>query len=104
MKRYPEDSLEYLQASIEAAKERRSAEAMARIKRRRSVDRARETLERIAPLIHQFEMEQHLRDHRDRKKQIHAKAKQIVRQHEASKGKRPDLVYKTRMKKDSDNA
>jgi hypothetical protein len=91
------------QAAAEAAAERRSQEAMARILRRKIIDDAKATLERLKPLIHQFEMEQILKDARDRKRKIHERAKQIVRQHQLNKGKRPDLVYKTRMRKATDN-
>jgi hypothetical protein len=75
--------------------------SMARIARRRRVDRAKETLVRIAPLIFEIEMQQHLRNHRDRNKKIHERAKEIVRVHEANKGNKR-LVYKTRMKGNND--
>ena len=61
--------------------------------------KAQATLERIKPITHAAEMQRLLDDRRDRQKKIHERAKQIVRQHQSTKGKRPDLVYKTRVRR-----
>lgn len=64
--------------------------------------KAQATLERIKPITHAAEMQRLLDDRRDRQKKIHERAKQIVRQHQSTKGKRPDLVYKTRVRRPTD--
>jgi hypothetical protein len=77
MKRIPEDDPRYLDAAAEAAREAARELKMRAIFAKK---RSEETIARVDASQKQFEREQLLRDHRDRrKKNVIAKSREILR-------------------------
>ncbi len=104
MKRVPENDPRYLDAAAAAAKElareQRLAQILRGIKNDRATAEALKVLERVKPICWGAEKQKILARAANRRRESIARAKRMLQGHQ---GKRSDLIYKTRIKKDSDD-